>query len=63
MPDITMCMDMTCEQRQTCYRFTATPNPWRQSYFMESPRSELTCDHYWETEVQQPKVKNEKEQK
>ena len=63
MPDITMCMDQTCEQRQTCYRFNATPNPWRQSYFIGSPRGELTCDSYWKTEVQQPKVKKEEERK
>lgn len=52
MPDITMCMDMTCSQKETCYRYKAKPNEYRQSYFMNSPRPEDggECTHYWKIE-------------
>lgn len=32
MPDISMCRNTRCERRLQCYRFTAIPNPFRQSY-------------------------------
>ena len=32
MPDIAMCHNNTCLKRQTCYRFTATPNKHSQAY-------------------------------
>ncbi len=38
MPDITMCEDETCSQKEECYRYTAQPNPYRQSYFTEIVR-------------------------
>ena len=31
MPDITMCTNITCPLRESCYRFKATPNPFWQS--------------------------------
>jgi len=45
MPDISMCpgsksdglVHTVCSRRETCYRFTAEPNPWRQSYFTSAP--------------------------
>ena len=41
MPDITMCPgekdDVVCLNRDACYRFTATPNEYRQSYFQVAP--------------------------
>ena len=41
MSDITMCdaksQQGLCPLKEDCYRFTATPNPWRQSYFMTAP--------------------------
>ena len=33
MPDITMCDRKDCKARMSCRRFTAEPNPYRQSYF------------------------------
>lgn len=37
MPDITMCTGGTCQWREQCYRFTATPSEHRQSYFVTPP--------------------------
>ena len=37
MPDITMCKDIDCPIKDKCYRFTATPSEFRQSYFIDSP--------------------------
>jgi hypothetical protein len=54
MPDISMCANEECTLRETCYRFVATPNPFRQSYSDYKP-SKLyvpgvgnsdTCDNY-----------------
>lgn len=49
MPDITMCLGEGCPQKDKCYRFTATPSEWRQSYFLGLPMKEdETCEHYWD---------------
>lgn len=49
MPDITMCDGKGCETKFTCYRFTAKPNEFRQSYFMKTPIKENnSCEYYWE---------------
>lgn len=46
MPDITMCLDTECPQKERCYRFTAKPTPYRQSYFMFSPKSMDVCQYF-----------------
>jgi hypothetical protein len=46
MPDITMCMGRDCPQREKCYRFTATPNPHRQSY-SAFDMGDGECDHLY----------------
>lgn len=69
MSDITMCEGTGCPFRDSCYRFTAEANPYRQSYFMEVPLKWLDfvqegshtpivaeCGEYWEY----PKKTNEK---
>lgn len=49
MPDITMCRGDLCGRRETCYRFNATPNEFRQSYFVKVPLKESgDCEYYWE---------------
>ncbi len=51
MPDITMCDDKTCPLAPKCYRNPASgtqPNEYRQSWFVESPRTEERCDHFSE---------------
>jgi len=47
-PDITKCSGKDCPHKEGCYRFTATPNEFRQSYFFTPPIDENgKCDHYW----------------
>lgn len=40
MPDIAMCRDENCVEREKCYRFTARPNPYWQVYFETPKRDE-----------------------
>ncbi len=35
MPDISMCRGGDCPKKETCYRYTATPDRRWQSYFTE----------------------------
>jgi len=32
MPDISMCRNLKCPLNKECFRFTATPSEYRQSY-------------------------------
>ncbi len=32
MADISMCRNSLCPSKSECYRFTAPPNPYRQTY-------------------------------
>lgn len=50
MPDITLCKGEGCSAKESCYRFTATPSPYMQSYFTESPIEGTDCDYYWKVE-------------
>lgn len=45
--DITMCTDKKCFNYPRCYRAQAEPNPYRQSYFVYSPKSMDGCQFYW----------------
>lgn len=42
-----MCDGEGCPYKENCYRFTATPNEFRQSYFLKTPYKDGKCDHYW----------------
>lgn len=46
-----MCRGTNCPVRERCYRFTAPPNEYWQSFFTEVPirieDGKLKCDHYW----------------
>jgi hypothetical protein len=48
MPDITMCRGGDCPFRVNCYRFTASPTPEHQSWFIEPPYDDerYSCDFY-----------------
>jgi hypothetical protein len=46
-PDITMCLGTDCPYKETCYRYTAKPNEYYQSYFTEPPIKDGKCDMYW----------------
>lgn len=50
MPDITMCPGLDCPLREKCYRYTAEPNKWRQSFadFTKNVREvENSCGEKW----------------
>jgi hypothetical protein len=47
MPDITMCNGEGCPAKESCYRFTAKPSSFMQSYFLEPPIKDGKCDEYW----------------
>jgi len=51
MADITMCKGSGCRARNHCYRFTATPHEYRQSWFVQTPGSDKKCEYYYEMEV------------
>jgi len=55
MADITMCNGYRCNMKETCYRYRATVNEYRQSYFAEAPHKDKVdddnntiCQEYWE---------------
>ena len=50
MPDISMCLNKTCDKRKNCYRFMAIPNPYRQSYMEFKPDEEGVCGYFWQQE-------------
>ena len=47
MADISKCKGINCPLKETCYRFTAIANPYRQSWFAP-PVVDGKCDKYWE---------------
>lgn len=53
MPDIAMCLAHECTARFKCYRYTATANPWRQTYadFKPSPKTGGKCRDFMKNEV------------
>jgi hypothetical protein len=48
MPDISMCQNKECQNNTRCYRFTATPNDFRQSWGDFKPDNNGNCDYFWE---------------
>jgi len=48
MADITKCTGKDCKSKESCYRYTAKDNEFRQAYFAESPiNSDGFCCMYW----------------
>jgi len=49
MADISKCKGIDCGRKHDCYRYTATINPYRQSWFAEMPlkngKCEMFCKH------------------
>lgn len=50
MSDIIMCKGEMCAKKESCYRYNAPLNEFRQSFFTASPINMLTgeCKEYWE---------------
>ena len=47
MPDISMCANINCPFNKGCYRYTARPNPFRQSYGSFVYDETKGCNYYW----------------
>ena len=45
--DIAMCENSKCPKAQDCYRFTATPDEWRQTYILIEEVGD-DCKHFWD---------------
>lgn len=41
-----MCKGKGCEAKNTCYRFSAAPSEYLQSYFLVSPIKNDDCEYY-----------------
>ena len=49
MADITMCNGNNCKLSSNCYRYKATQDEYRQSWFVKEPNTtENECEYYWE---------------
>ena len=58
MPDITMCKGEDCIQKHACFRHTAVPDSYSQSYFEKPPREKeevgigvYMCEYFLKNEV------------
>lgn len=49
MADIIMCNVEECPLKEKCFRFTAYPNQFRQSFFKDVPynKEKENYDNYW----------------
>ena len=47
MADITMCENKTCPLRNKCYRATAKPDPYWQSFCVYKYK-DGKCDYFWD---------------
>jgi len=46
-----MCVGTDCNEKEKCYRFTATPNEYRQAYFLYVPKgADGKCEEFWSNE-------------
>lgn len=50
MPDITMCSGKDCPIKDSCYRHTATPSKFMQSFFLAPPYEDGKCDYHWKND-------------
>ena len=60
MPDITMCCDDKCKVRHSCYRYAATPNPYRQPYSNFGTVDNEQCKYYIKLEEGDKTMKEHK---
>jgi len=55
MTGISMCANEKCTKKETCYRFKAKPNEYRQSYVGFQQDSKGNCEYYWKIDKEKPK--------
>lgn len=53
MADITMCQVKDCEQHAECYRFTARPDTYYQSYFIPQNPG-MDCEYFLKVRKNEP---------
>jgi hypothetical protein len=59
MADISMCDNYNCPSNKYCYRFTATPNKYGQSYASFTlEEDEMSCSYFWRNGVDSDRCKN-----
>jgi SET domain-containing protein len=61
-PDISMCDNKKCTLKEQCYRFTAFPNEYRQTY-ATFKQINGDCEHFWNNEHEvdnKKRLKNER---
>ena len=51
-PDISKCNGLGCQNKETCYRYLAKADSYRQSYaaFYVDIDDKGNCEHYWPCE-------------
>ena len=47
MPDISMCINKECKDKDTCYRFNAIPDSYQCYIWKTGELNKETCDSYW----------------
>lgn len=60
MVDMTMCTDEHCKKKNSCYRYTATPSKYYQSYFAEQVRKDDECEYFIAVRSEDKPVKQPK---
>lgn len=48
MADITKCTGDYCELKESCYRYKAKDNEYRQAYYIKAPIKNNKCNEYWQ---------------
>ena len=49
MPDIAMCRDSGCSLKRQCYRYTAEPKEYMQSYgIFNKDINKMGCKFFWD---------------
>lgn len=48
MPDISMCLNKNCPLRMKCYRYTAIPDKYWQSFADFAPDQTGKCADFWD---------------
>ena len=49
MNDICKCLNDECTIKETCYRWTSTPDEFWQSYSKFNTELKEECEYYWKT--------------
>ena len=61
MPDISLCKNQHCPLRDKCYRATAIPSEYGQSYATFNLNADGTCNWFWDNKEYENKNDNDNE--